>query len=114
MRAVLDAGLTSGLLSTLQAVSALVLVAMLVWLGRRVLMATQAGRRGSSHMLIEERLALDLKSALLIVRVGDRRLLLATGDGAARLLIELSGEPLAPTPSAVARSAAPPSRPEQS
>jgi flagellar biogenesis protein FliO len=101
MSAVLDAGQTSGLLSALQAVAALALVAALVWLGRRLLASAQLGRRGSESMRVEERIALDLKNTLLIVRVGPRRLLVSTGEhGPARLLAELAAhEPSSSVPS---------------
>ena len=90
MGAVLDSG-HSGLLAALQAIAALLLVGGLLWLGRRSLGALRAQRTATGSMRIEERLPLDLKSALVIVRVGDRRLLLATADAQpARLLAELS------------------------
>jgi flagellar biogenesis protein FliO len=106
MSAVLDAGTTSGLLSALQAISALALLAAVFWLGRRLLANAQTGRRSAS-MLVEERLGLDLKNALLIVRVGERRLLLATGEqGPARLLTELTNVPPGPRPSPISAALA--------
>ena len=82
MGAVLDAAdgsIVGGALGALQALSALALVACLLWVGRRLL-----GRgllaRPSQRMQVEDRLPLDLRHALLIVRVEQRRFLLATSD----------------------------------
>jgi flagellar biogenesis protein FliO len=98
--AALDAALHSGqsaILSVLQALAAMLLLAALFWIGRRGLMMRNT-RGQSATMQVEERIALDLKNALIIVRVGDRRLLLATAEvGTARLLCELAA-PTGPAP----------------
>jgi flagellar biogenesis protein FliO len=84
-----DAG--SALFSALQAGAALLVVLALVWYARRFLLGGGIGGKRGEHMKIEERLGLDLRNALLIVRVDERRLLLATSDrGPARLLAELA------------------------
>lgn len=101
-----------GLLSVLQALSALAVVALVIWLARSGFARLYPGKRGT-RMQIEERLALDVKNALVIVRVDERRLLLATHDREpARLLRELdapsqgrAGEPANVSPASSARSA---------
>lgn len=96
MGVVLDGGQASGLLPALQALTALAVVAALVWLGRRALSTARSGRTGSASMHVEERIGLDLKNALVIVRVGERRMLLATSErGPARLIAELAMPTLA-------------------
>lgn len=96
MGASLDVGnatLGAELFATLQAIVVLALVVAVAWTVRRVL--RQARRtRGTEQLAIEERLSLDLRNALVIVRVAERRLLLATSDhGPARLVAELRAEP---------------------
>ena len=89
--ALLQADTGSAFFSTLQALSALLLVLAVVWYARRVLLGGGLlGKRGE-RMKLEERLALDLRNALVIVRVDERRLLLAVNDrGPARLITELA------------------------
>ena len=95
MGAVLDMG-HSGVWSVLQALSALLLLGALVWAAKRGLLFGKAAAKSAS-MQVEERIALDLKNALVIVRVGERRLLLAIADAQpARLLCELSTSPVTP------------------
>ncbi|MEY4511855.1 MAG: hypothetical protein RLZZ450_3977 [Pseudomonadota bacterium] len=86
-----DADAGSAVFSALQAVAALLLVLAVVWYARRFLLGGGlVGKRGE-RMKVEERLGLDLRNALLIVRVDERRLLLATSDhGPARLIAELA------------------------
>ncbi|MDB4975051.1 MAG: hypothetical protein JWN48_3392 [Myxococcaceae bacterium] len=101
-------------LSFLQAFAALALVSALVWFGRRALTRGGLLGRRSERLRVEERIALDLRNALVVVRVQDegraRRLLLSTSDrGPARLLLELS--PTAATPGAPALPAAPSGEP---
>lgn len=76
-----------------QALSALLLLAALIWLIRRLRVdSTFFSARKNGLLAIEERLPLDLRSGLVIVRVEDKRLLLSTSDqGPARLLMELRG-----------------------
>lgn len=79
------------LLGVLQALAALVLIFALVWYGRRALARGSLFSRRSGHMQIEDRIAVDLRHALVIVRVEERRLLLSLSDhGPAQLLVELS------------------------
>lgn len=79
------------LLGLLQALAALALIFALVWYGRRALARGSLFSRHSSQMRIEDRLALDLRNALVIVRIEERRLLLSLGDhGPAQLVVELS------------------------
>ncbi len=98
MGALLEAGNTSlfgEIFAVLQALCALALVAALVWFGSRALRSGRFGGRRSEHIRVEERVALDMRNALVIVCVEQRRLLLATSDQApARLIAELTpGEP---------------------
>lgn len=87
----LDGGFGGALFTALQALAALALLGGLVWLVRRTLLATRFGARADQQIRVEERMALDLRNALVIVRVEDRRLLLALGDqGPPRLIAELS------------------------
>lgn len=87
----------SAAFSLLSALCALALLAALTWLVLRL--RTSAALRGSANLRIEERVALDLKGSLLIVRVDSRRLLLATSDrGPARLLAELAPAPASTEP----------------
>ena len=77
----------------LQALIALGVVTLLAWLVLR----TVSGRRGPSpglgHVRVLERIPLDARRALYLVRVGSRVLLLGGGDGAApSLLAELDPE----------------------
>lgn len=93
--AVLDMG-SSGVWSALQALSALLLLAALAWTAKRGLLFGKVAAK-SATMQVEERIALDLKNALVIVRVGERRLLLAVADAQpARLVCELSSSPATP------------------
>jgi flagellar biogenesis protein FliO len=106
MGALLDAGNASfpgQILAVMQALAALLLVAGLVWFGRRALLGGRFGVKRSERIQLEERFALDLRNALVIVRVEQRRLLLATSDhGPARLIAELSaGEATPPPPAGV-------------
>jgi flagellar biogenesis protein FliO len=88
MGAVLDSA-SSGIPAALQALAALALVAGMWWLLKHGPML-RPGARGT-NLQVEERIALDGQSALLIVRVDARRLLLATSKGAAaRLVCELA------------------------
>lgn len=82
-----------------QALSALLLLGALVWVVRRVGFGVFSLRKGRA-LEIEERLPLDMRGGLVIVRAEGRRWLLATSDrGPARLLVELApvppGEPRA-------------------
>ncbi|MDB4989736.1 MAG: hypothetical protein JWN04_4914 [Myxococcaceae bacterium] len=78
-------------LGLMQALAALAVVFALVWFGRRALAGSSLFGRRSERMQVEERLALDLRNALVIVCVEERRLLLSTSDhGPARLVAELS------------------------
>lgn len=87
----IDAGSGSALFSALQAVAALLLVLAVAWYARRFLLGGGLASKRGGRMQIEERLGLDLRNALLIVRVDERRLLLATSDrGPARLVSELT------------------------
>ncbi|HVZ33933.1 MAG TPA: hypothetical protein VG963_16010, partial [Polyangiaceae bacterium] len=50
--------------AVLQALAALVLVALLVWLARRALQGGRFGLRRGERIQIEERLAIDMRNAL--------------------------------------------------
>ncbi|MET0344310.1 MAG: flagellar biosynthetic protein FliO [Polyangiales bacterium] len=93
MSAVLDAAsgsLVGGAYSALQALSVVALVVAIAWVGRRLLLRGTLAPR-SQHMHVEDRVALDLRHALVIVRVEQRRFLLATAEQSpARLIAELS------------------------
>lgn len=90
-----DADPGSAAFSALQAFAALLLVAAGVWYARRFLLGSNVTGKRGGRMKIEERLGLDLRNGLLIVRIDERRLLLATSDrGPARLITELSPAPL--------------------
>ena len=93
MGAVLDAAdgsIVDGTLGALQALSALALIVALAWLARRLFKRGLLARR-SQHIHIEDRLGLDLRQALLIVRVEQRRFLLATSEQSpARVIAELT------------------------
>jgi flagellar biogenesis protein FliO len=79
-----------------QAGCALALLGALVWLVRRTGFSVLAPRK-NQLLAIEERLPLDLRSGLVIVRAEGRRLLLAVSDhGPARLLLELPSKEEAP------------------
>lgn len=81
-----------------QALSALALVFALVWLVRRLRVGAPFAARGARLLAIEERLPLDLRSGVVIVRAEGRRFLLSVSDqGPARLLTELASP--APSPS---------------
>lgn len=101
MSALLEAAIASGTNSTvvgephlsgaLQALATLALLAAAFWLVWRLRRAGSPGSLGNGRLHIEERVRLDLRSALLVVRVDDRRLLLATSEhGPARLITELA------------------------
>lgn len=86
-----DVGAGSAVFSALQAVAALLLVLAVAWYARRFLLGGGLSSKRGGRMKIEERLGLDLRNALLIVRVDERRLLLSTSDrGPARLVAELT------------------------
>jgi flagellar biogenesis protein FliO len=97
MGSLLSAGASLGdyLSGLLQALAALGVVAAFAFLVLRFgALRGALGPRGQ-RLSIEDRLRLDARSQLLIVRVEQRRLLIATHtEGAARLLAEL-GEPVA-------------------
>lgn len=94
MSARLEASTGPAFFSLLQALAALALMLALVYWLRRLLLSGNLQRRRSERMQLEERLNLDLRNALVVVRVEGRRLLLATGDhGPARLLCELACTP---------------------
>jgi hypothetical protein len=84
-----------------QALVALLVISGLAVLCLRWLARQGLGRARGKSLLVEERIALDAHSALLVVRVENRRLLLATHrSAAARLLAELEGAPEAAANSA--------------
>lgn len=83
-------GLTGELFGLAQALSALALLLAAVWLVRRLRPGGGFGARKNRLLAIEERLPLDLRGGLVIVRAEGRRLLLSVSDqGPARLLTEL-------------------------
>ena len=102
-----NATLGAEILAVLQAFALLALVGLCAFTVRRVLKS--ARERSGVRLAVEERLSLDLRNALVIVRVDERRLLLATSDrGPARLVTELTAslrEPAAPSPSEAAAAA---------
>lgn len=121
-----SASLGDYLSGLLQALAALGVVAAFAFLVLRFgALRAALGPRGQ-RLSVEDRLRLDARSQLLIVRVEQRRLLIATHtEGAARLLAELdeaaaeqAGAPLAatrpgtPPPSFAQRTSSPPLAPE--
>jgi flagellar biogenesis protein FliO len=73
-----------------QALCALALLGALVWVVRRAGFGVFVPRK-NRLLAVEERLPLDMRSALVIVRAEGKRLLLATSDsGPARVLAELA------------------------
>ena len=80
----------------LQGLISLAAVCLLIWIVLR--WASQRGLGGASRggrLRVLERLPLDPRRALLLVRVGERVLLIGTGDGAApAVLKELDAEEL--------------------
>lgn len=89
MGVVLDVGVGS-LFGLLQALAALVLVGALAWLARRLVLQRRLGPQNPA-LRVEERVPIGVRDALLIVRVEQRRFLLATGErGPARLVAELT------------------------
>lgn len=78
----------------LQAAAAVALVAAAAFLVLRFSSLRSALTQRDKLVSVEERLRLDPRNSLLIVRVEQRRLLIAThADGAAQLLAELPAEP---------------------
>jgi flagellar biogenesis protein FliO len=79
----------SDLFGLAQALCALALIGGLFWLVRRARYGSPFVKNRTLE--IEERLPIDMRSGLLIVRAEGRRLLLAVSDhGPARLITELS------------------------
>jgi flagellar biogenesis protein FliO len=77
-----------------QVLLALAAVSALAYGVLRALARRGFGGQGSGSLRIEQRIFLDAQSALLVVQVEGRRLLLATHRGApARLITELEGNP---------------------
>ncbi|HEX5661650.1 MAG TPA: flagellar biosynthetic protein FliO [Polyangiales bacterium] len=75
-----------------QALCALALLGALVWVVRRAGFGVFVPRK-NRLIEIEDRVALDMRSALVVVRAEGRRWLLATSDqGPARVLAELAPE----------------------
>jgi flagellar biogenesis protein FliO len=78
----------------LQALATLALLAAAAWLVWRLRQRSLVGAAAHGRLAIEERVRLDLRSGLVIVRIDDRRLLLATSEhGPARLIAELASDP---------------------
>ena len=83
--------LSADVMGAAQGLATLALVASVAWLVLRLRAQGLSGRAQGQQLQVEERVVLDPRSALVIVRVEDRRLLLATSDqGAARLIAELA------------------------
>jgi flagellar biogenesis protein FliO len=98
--ALLDSA-TGALFGVAQALCALALLLAVIWLLRRTRMGSLPfGAHKARALAVEERIPIDLRSGLVIVRVEGRRLLLATSDsGPARLVSELTpAEPGAKDP----------------
>lgn len=84
----------SEILTLLQALCALAIVSGLAYVSLRWLAQRGVGRGQGRLLQVEERVALDPHSSLLVVRVEGRRLLLAAHrDEAPRLLVELADTP---------------------
>jgi len=90
-------GLGGYLAQMLQALFALAGVCALAWGVLRLLARRGIGLnapRGPSGVRVIERIALDARRTLFVVRAGERTLLLGTGDGGApQLITELSPSP---------------------
>jgi flagellar biogenesis protein FliO len=89
-------GIGGYLAQMLQALFALAGVCVLAWAVLRMLARRGFGvgaPRGPSGVHVVERIPLDARRALFVVRAGERTLLLASGDaGAPRLITELSAD----------------------
>ena len=73
----------------LQAVLALVAVCLLAWVALRWAAKLGVGRSSKSGKIeVLERVGLDARRSLYLVRVGERVLLLGVGDGAAPVLLK--------------------------
>jgi flagellar protein FliO/FliZ len=91
--------------SLLQALLALGAVCLLAWWVLRALGRHGVGRGGSGRIQVLERVPLDARRTLFLVRVGDRAWLVGAGDGASpTLLAELSPDALPPVPETDDRS----------
>ena len=90
-------GYTAALLQALIALGAISLIA---WVVLRAVTAQRFGpTQGLGHVRVLDRIALDARRSLYLVRVGTRVLLLGGGDGAApSLLAELDPEEVAGLP----------------
>lgn len=76
--------MTQALIPALTAIVALAAVLALVWIAARAARFAGLGRMraGSGQQLaVEDRIALDPRRRLLLVRCGERRVLLLTGGG---------------------------------
>jgi flagellar biogenesis protein FliO len=92
-----EAGTSQWGMALLEALLALVLVAALAWLVLKFIAARAVVAPKAGKLVIEERVMLDMKSSLLVVRVGGRRLLVSAGEGGPpRLLTELDPEAASP------------------
>ncbi|MDH5672546.1 MAG: flagellar biosynthetic protein FliO [Myxococcales bacterium] len=102
-----DAAQGSYALDLLRSLLALVFVCLLAWVSLRLLarrgLGLGLGSAGNDSLRVEQRVTLDSRHSLVVVRAGGRRLLLGVGQGAApRLIAELEPE---------AADAAPPTQP---
>lgn len=91
--------------SLLQALLALGAVCLIAWWVLRALGRQGVGRARSGRIEVLERVPLDARRSLYLVRIGDRAWLVGAGDGASpTLLAELSPEALPPAPQSEPRS----------
>ncbi len=90
----------------LRALLALAAVCLLAWVALRWASQLGLGRfRRGAHVEILERVPLDARRSLFVVKLGDRVLLIGTGDGSApRLITELSEDDLPVPTSSEART----------
>lgn len=84
-----------------QSLLALVAVCVLAWVVLRVGAKAGLGIGRGEHLEVVERMALDARRSVVVVRVGKRMLLLGVGEGAApQLLTELDPRELPSSPRA--------------
>ncbi|MEM7604988.1 MAG: flagellar biosynthetic protein FliO [Myxococcota bacterium] len=85
----------------LQGVISLAAVCLLAWVVLKALSSRGFGQGNGRALQVIDRVALDARRSLVVVKVADRTLLIGTGDGAApNLIAELDGEALPEAPPA--------------
>ena len=78
-----------------RSVGGLAVVLGLIWIAVRLL-RSRVGAGGQSQLQVVQRVALSKKSAVTVVRVADRCLLLGVGEAGVTFLAEIPPDPLRP------------------